>query len=234
MMKTPLLTLAAVLIFPIFSHADFSNNKCSEVLQSNGVIQVNRQWNESSGTCFIALTPRQIVDLKYRDYYFDNSGHFMVFNSYGYGSDSETTGARVFYFFPLIEDYPDYSFEENGDVVIKLVSGQLFRVSGKDFSIVSLSDAAIKEMPLSKKNAGGVEIKLTKGFWLDAGFKMGGTGLDKPAKKSVFRSAAAKQQSCQVANREFLNYTSSGDFSMKYTGDIMKQFVKSKCPQLKL
>lgn len=231
-MKASFIILTLSLLITLTSKADFSNTKCSEVVKHNDVIQVNRQWFEDTRECFISLTPFNTPDLKYRDYYFDNTGFFMVFNSYGEGADAEMTGSRVFYLFPVVEEYPDYSFEPNGDVIIKLVSGHQFRVSGKDFSIVSLSYGKIKESPLSKDNAGGVELQLTQGFWLDAGFRLGGTRLDSPKNKSIFRSAQSNKI-CTLVNNIFLDYI-DGEFIMKYSGDTFTQFIKEKCPQLKI
>ena len=232
-MKTTLLILATLSSFVNQAQAEFSRAKCEEVLTRSGVVQVNRQWDANARRCFISISPRNIVDLKYRDYYFDNSGQMMVFNSYGNGPDSETTGARVFYLFPVVNDYPDYSFEPNGDVIIKLVSGHEFKVSGKDFSIVSLSGGILSEKPLSKTNGGGVEIKLTEGFWMDAGFKMGGTRLESPKNKSTLK-AAGSSNSCSLQNNSFLNYSGFGDYDFKYSGITWLSFLKNKCPQLNL
>lgn len=232
-MKILLLTslISFLTVTPV--QADFSRAKCNEVLTGNSVIQVNRQWDENSRHCFVSISPRQITDLKYRDYYFDNTGMFMVFNSYGDGPDSEMTASRIFYLFPQAEDYPDFSFEDNGDVIVKLVSNHQFRISGKDFSIVSLSDGVIKESPLAVNNKGGVELQLTRGFWLDAGFKVGGTALDKPDNRSVFHSATS-HLTCTLTNKTFLRYASDGNFFMKYEGDAFNNFIHQKCPQLKL
>lgn len=236
-MKTPLLVSAAIsfsiMIFSPISHATFTDTKCQEVLTGNDVIQINRQWDGPNHNCFISLTPRRVQNFKYRDYYFDNSGFFMVFNSFGEGPDSQTTGARSFYLFPVTENYPDYSIEANGDVVIKLVSGHLFRVSGKDFSIVSLSDAVILEKPISKDNAGGIEFRLQKGFWLDGGFRMGGTRLENPKNKSLLQAANTNSK-CTVLNDLLFDYPTPSNFVLKYSRDNLTQFVQKECPQLKI
>jgi len=230
---TTLLFLFVSLAFTISAKADFTNAKCDEALIGNDVIQINRQWNPSSRTCFISLHPRQVNGLKYRDYYFDNTGLFMVFNSYGYGPDSTFTGAREFFSFPVVNEYPDFSFEKNGDAIIKMVSGHELRVSGKDFSLVSLSNGTVSEKPLSNKNNGGVEIALTKGFWMDTGFKLGGVNISNPSKSSIFKSATSKE-SCSLVNKTFLNYTADGDSEFKLVGDAFVQYIRKQCPKLLL
>ena len=234
-MKTPKSYAAFLLplILSVTVDAAFTRSKCDYVLTGNDIIQVHRDWDATTRRCFISIHPRNVVDLKYRDYYFDNSGFFMVFNSYGEGNESQTAGARGFYLFPQIAEYPDFSFEDNGDVIVEMVSGHQMRISGKDFSVVSLTPGTFAEKPLSPNNQGGLEIKLSAGFWLDGGFRLGGLKFDNPNNKTKFQSAKSSQ-SCTLANKTFLKYDSEGEFSMKFTGAALTQFVQTKCPQLKL
>jgi hypothetical protein len=157
----------------------------------------------------------------------------MVFNSYGDGPDSTYTGARDFFLFPIVSDYPDFSFETNGDVIVKMVSGHLLRISGKDFSLLSLSTGQVNEKPLSKTNNGGVEIKLTQGFWVDAGFRLGGLNISNPEKSSGFNSNATKSP-CLVKNKNFMTYLSDGNEEFKLKGTDFVQYVKLTCPKLAL
>lgn len=234
-MKTPKSYAAFLLpfILTVTVEAAFTRSKCDYVLTGNDIIQVHRDWDATTRRCFISIHPRNVVDLKFRDYYFDNTGFFMVFNSYGEGDESKTAGARGFYLFPQTEEYPDFSFEDNSDVIVKMVSGHQMRISGKDFSVVSLTPGTFSEKPLSQNNQGGLEIKPSTGFWLDGGFRLGGLKFDNPNNKTKFQSANSNQ-SCTLANKTFLKYDSEGEFSMKFTGAAINQFVQTKCPQLKL
>ena len=232
-MNTPkLLVLAAILTLGSAAEAAYTNAKCEYVLIGSGNIQINRQWDVENRVCFLSITPRNIVDLKYRDYFFSNSGEFMVFNSYGDGPPSSTTASRDYFLFPLVYDYPDYSIESNDDVTIKMVSGHLLRLSAIDFSIVSLTPGTFNELPLSSKNKGGVEIKPQSGFWIDGGFKMGGVGFDNGLAQSTIHSSQTKA-TCTLANKEFLGYASDGNYGFKYQGASLQKFLKQKCPALK-
>lgn len=213
------------------ANAEFTRAKCQDVLTGNDIIQVSRSWDVSTRRCYISVHPRNVVDLKYRDYYFDNTGFFMVFNSFGAGEESKTAGARGFYILPQIEEYPDYSFEPNNDIIVKMVSGHQFRISGKDFSVVSLSDGEVTEKPLSPNNQGGIDIKLTKGYWLDGGFRLGGLKFDNPNNKSKIQSAKSSGL-CSLANKTFLKYN-NGEFSLKQTGSALTQTLQANCPMLK-
>lgn len=230
-MKNHIMLISVIFSCASFAQAEFSKAKCDHVLTGNNLIQVNRQWDDVKRNCFISVTPRNIVNLKYRDYYFDTSGRFMVFNSYGAGPSETSTGARDFFLFPITEDYPDYSFEPNQDVIIKLVSGHQLRISGKDFSLVSLSNGTVKEKPLSSKNNGGVEIKLTKGFWLDAGFRLGGLNIANPDKLTVFQTGKSST-GCSLKNNIFMDYKDKENPEFKFIGDPFVQFIKSQCPKL--
>lgn len=227
----------SILIVTVFlalnAQAEFTKAKCTEALLGSGEIQVNRQWDVISRTCFIDIHPRNVVNMKYRDYYFSNKGDFMVFNSYGEGPDSEMTAAREFYIFPVAEEYPDFSIEENADVVVKLVSGHLFRISAKDFSIVSLTPGTFTEKPVSPNNKGGVEFKLQTGYWIDGGFQKGGSRLSNPKLKSVLKSAKTSK-TCEIINNEFLNYEPDGNYVFKYENEKLAAFLKRKCPQISL
>ena len=218
---------------PILATEALNTSKCEPSAFRNDVFQVQKRWDSASRRCYILVSPTKITNLTYRDYYFDNSGYFMVFNSFAGEDESTSAGSRSFFLFPQVEEYPDYSVEANNDLIIKMISGHELRLSGKDFSVVSLSSALIKEKPISPDNNGGIEIKLLKGFWLDAGFKLGGTRLGNPRNKTTVKSASS-EKTCSIVNRSFLNYDSDGDFSMKLTGLAFIQFLQKKCPQLKL
>lgn len=230
-MKTTLLITLSFLFLSLSSRAEFTNQKCSHVLTGSGEIQINRQWNTESGVCFIDLHPRNVVNMKYRDYYFDNRGNFLVFNVYGNGPDSEMTAARDFYLFPLINDYPDYSIEENGDVVVKMVSGHLFRISAKDFSIVSITPGTFTEKPLSPNNNGGVEIALSEGYWIDGGFRKGGLRMSNPKLSSIIKTSKSSK-TCKILNKDLLDYDGNANFVFKYEKEALTEFLKTKCPNL--
>ncbi len=237
-MQTPNKVLASIIMYLLLiaftseAHAEFTRAKCQEVLTGNDIIQVSRRWDVTTRRCYISVHPRNVVDLNFRDYYFDNTGFFMVFNSFGEGDESKTAGARGFYIFPQTEEYPDYSFEPNNDIIVKMVSGHQFRISGKDFSVVSLSDGQVSEKPLSPNNQGGLEFKLTKGYWLDGGFRLGGLKFDNPNNKTKIQSAKS-DGSCSVINKTFLKYK-DGEFDLKQAGAALKQTLQANCPQLKL
>ena len=219
-----------VMIFPNFSEAEFTNDKCSHILIASGDVLIQRDWYESSRTCFISLHPMNIENMEYRDYYIDNKGLFLVFNSYGEGAISETTASRVFMTFPILFDYPDFSIEPDGDVVVRLVSGQLIRMDSKKFSVKKFSPGRFEEKVLSKINNGGLEIYPGTGFWLDQGFKMGGIAIENKSGKTII--FGSKEGSCVLKNTELYDY-SDENLPLLYDNDQMKTFVRQRCPKIK-
>jgi hypothetical protein len=225
-MKKTILILSCLFVGSAF--AEFSRSKCSKVLTHSGDVLIQRDWDEVSRNCFISLHPMDVIDLKYRDYYFDNAGLFMVFNSYGEGPDSKTTGFRSFYLFPIIQDYPDYSIEPNGDVLIQTVSGHQFLIDSKKLKIKSFIGGTYFEKPLSPNNKGGTEIKPTYGFWLDLGFKLGGLANDVPTNST--KVVGTKSGNCILKNTELYKYQ-AGNYNhpLLYSGQNLESFLQKRC-----
>ncbi len=229
-MKKTILILSCLIAGSAF--AEFSKDKCSKVLTHSGDILIQRDWDETSRNCFISLHPMDIVDLKYRDYYFDNAGLFMVFNSYGDGPNSKMTGARAFYLFPStslqMQDYPDYSIEPNGDVLIQTVSGQEILFDSKKLKMKSFVGGSFSEKQLSPNNNGGTEIKPAVGFWLDLGFKLGGLAND--ISTNTTKALGAKSGSCSLKNTEIFQYkVGDYDHPLLYTGAQLELFLQKRC-----
>ena len=221
--------LLLLLVFTQQALAEFTQQKCSHVLTHSGDVQIQRDWDETTRNCFISVHPMSVTDLKYRDFYFNNDGLFMVFNSYGEGSPSATTATRSFYLFPKVNDYPDFSIEDNGDVLIKTVSDHYFLFDSKNFKIKSFYPGSFTEKVLSKNNKGGVELKPTLGYWLDVGFKMG--GMAEENKKGSTLVTGSKKGQCSLKNTDLFDYSQASqyEYSFLYEGDALSLFLKNRC-----
>ncbi len=222
------LNTKAEIISNELSGKEFTKAKCETVLTHSGDIQIQREWDATNRVCFISLHPMDVTNLKYRDYYFDNAGLFLVFNSYGEGADSTMTGARSFYLFPMIQDYPDYSIEANGDILIQTISGQQILFDSKKLQIKSLIGGTFSEKSLNPNNKGGTEIKPTKGFWFDAGFQLGGLATSNP--KNTTKVTGTKSGQCILKNSEIFNYQ-LGDFvnPLLYVDKNLELFLQKRC-----
>lgn len=209
--------------------SDFTNDKCSRVLTHSGNIQISRDWDQDTSFCYLSIHPMDVENLTYRDYMFTNTGMMMIFNSYGEGSTSTTTGAREFYLFPR-NGYPDYRVEENGDVTVKMVSGHLMRFDTKTFRIVSVTDGKVVEASsVNSKNNGGVELSLSRGLLLDIGFTMGKSPSSVKDKKIMFHDVNSK--TCSLRNRDIFVYQGENAV-ITLNDEQLKVKFTPKCPGL--
>ncbi|WP_374030184.1 hypothetical protein [Bdellovibrio bacteriovorus] len=66
----------------------------------------------SNGDCYLSLHNFKQGGLVYRDYLFTKDS-LMVFNSFGDGPISQSTGAREYYFFPRKNVIPQFSWNSS-------------------------------------------------------------------------------------------------------------------------
>jgi len=200
------------------------------------VDQVRAQsiWNAESGVCMVSVDPFTTHDLVYRGFLFNEDGLMMVFNSFGDGPDSESTGARDFYLFPRRAGQVPPAFRpgQGNTLDVRLAGGRVMTFEGKDVSVRSLEDAEISVDPkVSPGNEGGVEIRILRGLLLDCGFRLGGQPESVASRTSVFRDP--KGRSCKVENREIFAYQEGGDVRLRFRTDVaLAEFLDWRCPDI--
>jgi hypothetical protein len=182
------------------------------------------------GSCLLNIDPFDVGNFKYRGYLVSSEGMLMVFNSYNATDDSDSTGARIFHFFPRINT-PDVASLDNESLVQTATPGLKLVLSQEKARILRMIGADIKEDPVVQSgNQGGVEIKKSQFLYLDSGFMLGGDVTSLPDRISTFHDS--KGRTCSVQNRELFNYTSDGDTSLKFNDAKLKVFLKSRCPKI--
>lgn len=229
-MKT-VLVLATLLVFAKPTQAsEFVGGKCERILTHSENIQVGRFWYPDAQRCYMDIHPMDVTEQIYRDYLFTNEGQLMVFNSYGDGEISKSTGARVYYLFPRKYDYPDVAFEENRDVTVRLISGHLVRYDATTMKIASVSGLQFTEdKRIRNDNKGGVELSPTQGLLLDIGFAIGKSPGDDPNQVVQFKDF--KGNTCRVKNKDVFNYKTE-DPVFKFTDAELQVFLKKSCPKI--
>lgn len=182
--------------------------------------------------CFVTVHPRNIDDMTYRDFLFDDVGIFMVFNSFGEGPESETAGAREFYFFPR-KNPLSYKYDAaTKRVAITAPSGKVFTFNTEKSVLLSISNTTItQDFKIDKNNKGGIEITQNDGIYLDLGFAMGQSPSQNPKRSVVFKDA--KNSSCSIRNSDIFNYTIDKDTIFKFSDSQLSRFLSRTCPQLK-
>lgn len=184
--------------------------------------------------CFITVTPRNIYDLTYRDFLFDDDGLFMIFNSLGQGPESETTGAREFYLFPRGVKPLSYDYDgANKRLAVTTPSGKIFTFNTEKAILVSITDTTFtQDYNVVKGNNGGIEITKNNNFFLDLGFTLGQSPSQNPSRKITFKDT--RGNTCQVKNSQIFKYTVDSDVIFKYNDAQLKTFLQTSCPKLKL
>lgn len=224
----PLLLLLA----PMSSFAQAK--PCPELVERRGSIQVQQIGSSDDTICYISIHNFKQGGLLYRDYLVSSESNFMVFNSYGEGPDSSSTGAREFFFFPRTQ--PSASFAWNDETrrleVTDVTGGKLF-FDYEDAEIIDMSKGAVKiASEVSKSNKGGVEISKYQGLKLDVGFTIGKAPSQVSGATSTFTDQSGL--SCKVKNTDIFKYLSSGDVKFKLTDKALMSLLKTKCPTLTL
>ena len=209
------------------------NRTCTRQIVAYDNIQVGRDYWTGSQTCFLSVHPRNgYTNLLYRDYLMTNHGLFMVFNSYGPGETSKTTGAREFYFFPRQEEKTLEAIYDEGrqEVTVKVTDDLFFVFDSKTAQIKGLSKGSVSVDPdVNKNNAGGVEIKSFDGLWLDVGFSMGHSPSERAKFKSTFTDNFGR--TCGVVNKNIFDYADD-DVRFKWNDQDLKKYLAGVCSNL--
>jgi hypothetical protein len=204
-------------------------NDCVEYRAIEKGVQFGRQ--DFQPLCYLSIHPVYTTDLVYRDYLFTNTGELMVFNSYGDGPDSESTGARVYYFFPRTK--VPHAYIRGSEIVAETATPGLefvFDSANQNLKSVSLGKV-YEEIKVHPGNKGGIEIQELAVLWLDSGFKMGSDPTQDMTRNSVFRDH--KNNSCTVKNKEIFAMI-SGSLEFKHSDLDLKKFLAKRCSNLEI
>lgn len=183
-----------------------------------------------NGECLVDIQPSFSPGALYRSYAFFDTGLLMVFNSYGEGANSATTGSREYYFFPRSSPVGLKMDAAAGTIQVTMANGDEVSIDSTTAQIRSSSRGEATVSPrVDPANLGGVEFPRYDGLMLDTGYSRGGSAADKPERQSTFRSAYG--QLCRVANREIFAYA-DGDHSFKFNDAELSAFLKKRCPAL--
>ncbi|MBO9667028.1 MAG: hypothetical protein J7501_09465 [Bdellovibrio sp.] len=227
-----MILLSLLMAFPSFATPEQEAQSCQSRVERGGSIQV--QVNAAqSGACFVSVGNFKRTGMVYRSYLFADDGNFMIFNSYGNGPISETTGAREFYSFPRRFKNPTFKWnEELRRLEVTSCTGDVYyfdyetaEISGMDKAQTKLADA------VGKDNKGGVEITAYKGLMMDAGFKMGQAPTQNPAGPVKFTDENGKV--CNLTVGDIFKYKEDGDPYVRFKDKELATFLKKKCPKLK-
>lgn len=227
------LLLSLLFALPSFASTQAQDSQtCQDRVERGGTIQAQMRPT-SNGDCFVSISNYKVSTMFYRGYVFSADANLMVFNSFGSGPVSETTGAREFYTFPRRFKYPTFTWnEEQRVLVVTSTTGDEFYFDYETAQPKGMNKAEVQvAAEISKNNGGGVEIKNYKGLIMDAGFKMGSAPTSNPRNKVKFTDETGK--TCDLTVGDIFNYREDGDPYVKFSDKNLANFLKKKCSKLK-
>lgn len=185
---------------------------------------------DADGGCLVDIGPSDSNGMVYRSYAFSESGSLIVFDSYGIGANSATTGAREFYFFPRTTAPKLVMDAETGTITVTMANGDEVAIDSTTAQLRSSSRGEIAVAArVDPADLGGVEFPHYDGLILDTGYARGSSSAGSPDRPSTFRSPQG--QLCRVANREIFSYE-GGDYRFKFDDAALSAFLKKRCPAL--
>ncbi|MFA6235951.1 MAG: hypothetical protein WC635_01385 [Bacteriovorax sp.] len=160
-----------------------------------------------------------------------DEGMIQVFSNFPGTTNSNSTGARVYYIVPKRVEKKITAIDENHLSLVHPTGVELnFDKNGK----ISSPDLAINvSKEINSRNKSGVEIKsYSKGLVIDLGYRMGNSPTTN--KNGIVTVTDKNSKKCSFSNSEFHNITKY-DSSLKYkTNESLHTFLSKKCPQLDL
>ncbi|WP_413561536.1 hypothetical protein [Bdellovibrio sp. HCB209] len=227
------LLLSLLFVLPGMAFAQSQDSQsCQDRVERGGSIQVQMRPT-ASGSCFVSVSNFKGNSMVYRGYVFAEDGNLMIFNSFGTGPISESTGAREFYTFPRRHTNPTFKWnEEVRRLEVTSTVGDEYYFDYETAQLSGMNKAEVQvASEITPYNNGGVEIKKYQGLILDAGFKRGSAPTGVPKAKAKFIDAAGT--SCNILIGDVFTYSPDGDPYIKYSDKNLAKYLKTKCPKLK-
>lgn len=186
-----------------------------------------------SGACLISIGTEDYP--LYRRYLFNAVGDLIVFNSFGDGSPSESTGARSFVLLPLVQDL---AYRINLDSIeISTPHGSIFEFSQATGELESATGVVLtRDSEISGENEGGVTLVPEYGLVLDEGWMQGELPRTRMNRDSQFINE--NNVRCHVRNSEIFDqfFDDAGIIdSVKFKfiqTNALADFLSNRCPEL--
>jgi hypothetical protein len=225
------LALVLTFAFERSVRANQESAPCVERDIRSGNTAVLQMRTQKRGQCLIRIGPVE-KGLAHRGYVLGSNGVFLVYNSFGEGSNTRSSGGRAYFIFPR-KRMPSFEVLSTGDVDVRLASGGTVRFSASGSNILSMSGQEFSEDPkVRRNNKGGLEILNSNTLILDTGFQMGEGAYYFRNRTSVFRDQYGA--TCQVRNGEIFKYPRYDAFLGFETDQDLKSFLERRCPRLNL
>jgi hypothetical protein len=178
---------------------------------------------------FFILADKKNADTS-RNVTVTDEGLIQVFSNFPGTTNSNSTGARVYYLFPIRTDKSLVANEKSLSMTHPSGAVINFDKSGK----LSSSDLNLKvSSEINSSNKSGVEIlSYPKGLVFDLGYRMGNTPTLNPNANVTITDKNLKK--CSLINSD-INKIKKDNVELKYKTNLsLHQFLVKKCPALDL
>lgn len=179
--------------------------------------------------CRIMVSADKTDSKSYRNVTFTDEGQIQVFSNFPGTTNSNSTGARVYYLFPFKEK-KSITEVNSQHLSVKHPSGVLF-----DFDKTGRLSSPDLKMKVSKEinsqNKGGVEIEnFPKGLVVDLGYRMGASPINN--KNAPVTITDKNNKKCAMINSD-LSKINKDEVQLIYkTNEELHKFLAKKCPKL--
>lgn len=165
----------------------------------------------------------------YRNVMFTDEGLVQVFSSFPGTTNSNSTGARIYYLFPYKEQKSITNVSAKG-LSVRHPSGARFNFDKN--GIVSSSDLQMKvSKEINSKNKSGIEIEsFPNGILVDLGYRGGASPTNN--KNAVVTITDKNKNKCIMVNSD-INKINKDEVELIYkTNEELHKFLSRKCPKL--
>jgi hypothetical protein len=181
--------------------------------------------------CRIMVAADRTGSESYRNVTLSNEGAVQFFSNFPGTTNSNSTGARVFYLFP---NRNSNEITETTDEKLALIQSSAVRFFFDKEGHFSSPDLKMKvSKEINSKNNGGVEIQsFPNGIIIDIGYRAGNDPkLNKNASVTI---TDKNQKKCSLLNSEIHNISKYDATFIYKTNDSLYKFLVKRCPGLDL
>jgi hypothetical protein len=181
--------------------------------------------------CRIMISADRTDSKSNRSLTFNNEGAIQVFSNFPGTTNSNSTGARVYYLFPFKTNKSISEVDENHLTVVhtsgaKLIFDNKGRVSSPDLKMRVSQE-------INSQNKSGIEIEsFQNGLVVDLGYRMGSTPVLN--KNAVVTITDKNKKKCTMVNSD-INEINNDNVKLRFkTNQALHSFLSRKCPGLDL
>lgn len=219
-----------LLVHAIFSLSAAAAPQCQSNQSITDQTVANRFYTVTLG-CLVNVTPLHKPGLIYREYYFDERGRFLIFDSVT-GPAESASGYKSYFLFPRRNE-PNFTILPDGNVSVLLANGQSALLSSSSSRLIQMTGSDFYETAQPEIHSQAFELKFYRGIWLRTGWAAGRAAYLNAAGKSSFVDQNGIV--CDVGNEEIFDYVNMiySEPVFYFQSDLkLAEFLTNRCPNI--